>query len=170
MGERDLFQQIVRAKAKNLRLDPLLLEAIVEVESAWNPYAVRFEPDFSYTLTPRPFAVRNGISEKTEKYLQKFSWGLGQIMGGTARTLGYTGPLVRLTEVETNIDLMCAYLVRFCKKYPSIDKQIAAYNAGSVVLTEQGKFKNQIYVDKVLAVMAKNHPASALGVSSSVSM
>jgi soluble lytic murein transglycosylase-like protein len=147
------FQAILRRICSEKSLDQALLEAIIEAESAWNPNAMRFELSFPYIENPKLYARRNKITPKTEHYLQKFSWGLCQIMGCTARGLGYMGPLVQLIDPEINLQMMAKYVLDRCMKYPFVDKQIAAYNAGSVQLTETGQFINQNYVDKVLKIM-----------------
>ena len=66
-------------------VDARLMAAIITVESAWKPFAVRFEPKFNLrTLDCAKFAKDQGITEETERMLSMCSWGLGQVMGATA--------------------------------------------------------------------------------------
>ena len=133
------------------RLDYSLIQAIAKVESNFDRWAVRYEAGFSYLLTPEVFAKKNKITVSTETQCQKMSWGLLQIMGGTARDLGFTGPLTQLLEIENNLKWGCKYLVKLGEKHGmNSANQVAAWNAGSVRQTADGDYVNQIYVDKVL--------------------
>jgi soluble lytic murein transglycosylase-like protein len=77
------------------------------------------------------------------------SYGLAQIMGGTARWLGFNGALPALYKPENNLYWACSYLSYLKKKYGGGDELIAAYNAGSPRKGNDRKFLNQYYVDKV---------------------
>lgn len=131
--------------------DPALVAAIIKVESGGNPLVMRAEPKFEYLVTPARFAEQLGITKDTEIVCQKLSWGLMQIMGGTARTLGYDNHLGLLLHSEVNIYWGCKYLGSRVKKYKSMKAAIAAYNAGSLRLNADGSIVNQKYVDKVAA-------------------
>ncbi len=158
-GKAD-FLPIVTKLCSERSLDSDLICALIQTESAWNPYAVRFELSFQFIENPAVHAKRNGITQKTERYLQKFSWGLGQIMGGTARGLGYRGPLTQLVDPEVNIELIGEYFIKRCLRYSDEQKQIAAYNAGSVVM-QNGRFINEDYVLKVTRSLKDIRSASS---------
>lgn len=139
--------------AKQFGLDPHLLCAIIDVESSWRPYAVRFEPIFNLSRIESDipgFAKENGITVDTERVLLKCSWGLGQVMGATARSLGFMGPLPQLCEPYVGALWAARYLLKITKKYKSRNDQIAAYNAGSATFDSFKNYVNQPYVDKVL--------------------
>src|SRR5437899_12544316 len=68
-------------------LDPALVCAVVEQESAWNPWAMRYEPAF-FTKYVAPLYTNNKVSA-TEAYARGFSWGLMQVMGQVAREAGF---------------------------------------------------------------------------------
>src|SRR5882762_10514227 len=68
-------------------LDAALVCAVVEQESAWNPWAMRYEPAF-FTKYVAPLYTNNKISA-TEAYARGFSWGLMQVMGQVARESGF---------------------------------------------------------------------------------
>ena len=68
-------------------LDPALVCAVVEQESAWNPWAMRYEPLF-FSKYVAGLYTNNKISA-TEAYARGFSWGLMQVMGQVAREAGF---------------------------------------------------------------------------------
>ena len=138
---------------KNHRVDPALASAMIMVESGWNSWRSRFEPPFKWLWQPDDYAARLGQSLVTEKNQQKTSWGLLQIMGGTARECGYGGLLTMLCLPEIGLDWGLRYLAKKAKLYPEMTDQIAAYNAGTPKRLADGRYKNQEHVDKVLKAM-----------------
>jgi soluble lytic murein transglycosylase-like protein len=74
---------LVRATAEAHQLDTALVCAICEQESAWNPWAIRYEPAF-YLHYVAPQLAAGQISS-TEAQARAFSWGLMQVMGQVAR-------------------------------------------------------------------------------------
>jgi len=149
---RRIYLEVLQTEAKNLKLDWKVLDAIIHIESSWNPWVVRFEKNFTYTQDQDKFAKLNRITVSTEHQLQKFSWGLMQVMGGTARWLGYAGALTALCDVDVNIYVGAKYFHHLCGQYVKLSDQIAAYNAGSVRLKADKTYVNQAYVDKVLKI------------------
>ncbi len=143
------------AACYRLSLDPALCAAIVSVESGWNPWVCRFEPQFKWTWQVEEYGGRLGITDTTERNLQKTSWGLMQIMGGTARELGYDGQLTALCLAEIGLDWGLRYLAKKVKMHNQLTDQIAAYNAGNAKREASGRYKNQGYIDKVLSAMAQ---------------
>lgn len=145
------MKDLVRSIAKNHDLDEDFVCGIVKTESAWRVSAVRYEPQWKYIVTPKKFAEKNAITETTEIELQMFSWGLTQLMGGKARELGYTGPLVELINPEIVVELSCVFLKKLLDKYKIYEYVAASYNAGSPIIdSATKKFRNQHYVDKVM--------------------
>ena len=129
-------------------VDALLVVAIALVESAGESNAVRYEPGYKWTMDKcrRPA----GCSKQTELSLQKHSWGLMQIMGATARSIGYSGWLSALTQPGTNMAAGCAYLEQLATRYKVSTDLISAYNAGYPRRREDGTYHNQEYVDRVM--------------------
>ncbi len=126
-----------------------MLDAIVRVESSYDPFAMRYEahvPPFEH----ESFAKRNRITAETELTLQRFSFGLVQILGSTARYAGFLGPLSQLCIPTDNLLIGCKYLSMLRNRYPLLQDAIAAYNAGSPVKVITGGYRNQAYVDKVM--------------------
>lgn len=156
MSRRDDLQAIARRETDATRVSLPLIEAIITVESAWNPWALRLEPTFSYVLDAEKHAKFSNITVATERALQRMSFGLMQLMGGTARALGFIGPLATLLDPESNVHWGLRYFVRLAQKYPLVTDQIAAYNAGSPRRDVGGLYLNQAYVEKVSNVLAQS--------------
>lgn len=150
---RDLYQALINQECKPRGINPFLIYAIVRAESNWNPWATRYEPLSSYKVGNPKIALQLGISQITEQISQKISFGLGQIMGSTSRSLGYKDHLTKLCDPKTNIFWMCELIEKISEKYSKIEDKIAAYNAGSVRHNADGFYSNQIYVDKILTYL-----------------
>lgn len=136
-------------------LDPLLVAAIVQVESAGDEWAMRFEPHWYDRLNdvdpPR------GVSVATERMQLSTSWGLMQVLGVTAREFGCDTPFLGvLCQPVVGIEYGCQVLRSKFERYDgdTLDA-VAAYNAGSVRLSDDGAYSNQGYVDKVMREYAR---------------
>lgn len=149
------IRAIVRAEAIDQALDPDVIEAIVMVESAGNPKVARYEKSFSYLWKDLEFSKIQKITQETERIMQKTSWGLGQVMGATARWLGYSAWLPDLCEPKTSAFWMCRYYKRVCSKQLYLNDALSVYNAGSVRRKEDGSYLNQEYVNKVLLALGE---------------
>lgn len=120
-------KELARKYALKYLLDTVLICAIAERESSWNPYAVRFEPAFYKRY------VQQMTLNDTEEYTRSMSWGLMQVMGETAREFGFKGEfLVELSDPDTGLDYGCKKLRR-CMDIHLGDEDAAllAYNGGS---------------------------------------
>jgi transglycosylase-like protein with SLT domain len=148
---RDYVEAAIARHAVRHDLDPLLVTAIVTVESGFDPYA--FRPEIHYRwlwdvrrgapfrkLTdteagsiapPADFQFLAG-SRQQEWTAQRSSFGCMQLMGALARELGFMGPyLTMLTDIDINIDLGCRHLANLLRRADGdSDKAISAYNAG----------------------------------------
>lgn len=131
-------------------IDPHIIDAIFLIESSWNPWVVRYERNWKYFNNVDDFAKFHRITAASEEICQKMSWGLGQVMGGTARFHGFTGMLTELTDPETNMQLVCKVFKNLQRTHLRLSDQAAAYNAGSVFKLDDGKYRNQDYVDKFM--------------------
>lgn len=103
MDKPDLIALAQRI-ATDAHLDPALVCAVVEQESDWDPWAVRYEPayDRRYIL---PMHLR-----PTAEILRAMSWGLMQVMGESARGVGYEGPIPQLCDPWTGLTTGCVLL------------------------------------------------------------
>lgn len=164
---------LVQSTAARHGLSPLLVSAVVQVESTGNPYAWNPEPHYRWfwnVRTNQPFRTltRAEIEAETppvdfpclagdrdqEWWAQQASWGLMQVMGAVARELGFNRKyLTQLTDPEDSLEYGCRKLLQLKGRYFEAHGWagvIAAYNAGSPRANTAGRFENQSYVDKVL--------------------
>jgi hypothetical protein len=148
----------VKATAASFELDPAFVAAIVMCESNGNRFKTRYEPLWRYLNSVDSWAKRIGVTSLTETNHQSTSWGLMQIMGGTARGLGFAGYFPELAAVEIGLRYGCDYLSTLRDKIAiqskldnSLPALAAAYNAGEVKYDpETDLFVNQNYVDCVM--------------------
>lgn len=148
--ERAKAESLIRSLANFNGIDPDLAIAIAEVESHFDELAVRYEPNWKYAYNMQSFAKHVGISEDTEKILQMCSWGQMQVMGTRIRELGFRKNLLEIArQPELGIRFGCLVIKGLMQKYSKLDDIIAAYNAGSPRLLPNGKYYNQIYLNKV---------------------
>jgi len=135
-------------------VDPELAVAIAETESYFDELACRFEVNWKYLVNVESFARNSRISQDSERILQMCSWGMMQVMGSVARELGHRVNLLELTKPEVGVRFGCLKLKDLMRRYSKLDDVIASYNAGSPRLRDDGKYVNQIYVDKVRGIYA----------------
>jgi len=170
MNELEL---LAREAAGRYGLDPRLICALCEVESSWNPWAVRHEPRYRWlwALTYEDYPMEPhfqseelhlpGYTAITEQILQRTSWGLMQIMGAVARERGFRDWLTGLCDPAVNLEWGCRHLrwmIDHNNAYGLPDYRIkpedlaAAWNGGTRVVVDD-KYKNQSYVDRVVRAM-----------------
>ncbi len=93
-------------------LDPVLVCAVIEQESSWNPYAIRYEAAF-FGRYVAPLYTNNKITA-SEAWARGFSWGLMQVMGQVAREHGFAPAehpfLSELCDPEQGINVGCRVL------------------------------------------------------------
>jgi soluble lytic murein transglycosylase-like protein len=100
------FLSLARDAAAKHSLDPALVCAVVEQESAWDAHAIRYEPAFR-TRYVAPLGL-----PPTEEIARSISWGLMQVMGQVAREHGFAGKfLSALCDPAAGLDAGCAVLV-----------------------------------------------------------
>lgn len=124
--------------AKYFGLDEKIVAAIVYQESKGNPFAFREERGFfNQYLASKTSRNLSGYvppphicSLETEIRARSFSWGLMQVMGETARFLGFKGNyLSELTLINVNLKIGCQYLKYLLDlKNGNYQAAVAAYN------------------------------------------
>jgi len=144
------YFDLISKHSKTFAIDPLLVAAIMTVESAADKYAARFEPKWSYFFNVEEFAQECDITQATERVFQATSIGLLQIMGSVIRELGWHGSIVEIFEPDLNIMYGCKKLNQISRRWPDLKDTIAAYNAGSPRRLKDGRYENYWYVNKVL--------------------
>lgn len=109
MGPPSPLLILARNAAEARALDPALVCAVVEQESSWNPWAMRYEPAF-FTKYVAPLYTNNKIAA-TEAYARGISWGLMQVMGQVAREAGFDAQfLSALCDPEQALTVGCKVL------------------------------------------------------------
>lgn len=155
IGKRDVLLPLVSSTAQSFKIPVMLLDAIVCQESTYMPWRVKYEAGHTSNIIPSAYAYSTGIDVPTEAQLLKFSWGLCQVMGSTARGLGYRAIMTQLLEPKTNLTFGARYLAQLMQRWPNkLEDVIAAYNWGHPEIKD-GKYANQAYVDSVLNWMEK---------------
>jgi soluble lytic murein transglycosylase-like protein len=133
-------------------LDPAIVCAVADHETGgtWDPYTSRTEegfyhryivnPDGTYKITIPLDSIR---SRDTEAKHRSTSWGLMQIMGQTARELGYTARYLNsLCDPDAGMDVGCRKLQKCFNRHPGdAAAALQEYNGGS----------NPQYASQVLA-------------------
>jgi soluble lytic murein transglycosylase-like protein len=104
------YAQEINVSAEKYKVDPRLIFATIMVESRGNPDAYRYEPS-----------------------INDASYGLGQLLYGTAVLMGFDGEPQHLREPQTNIDLIARYHRYNLDVYGelNVDQIATAYNAGN---------------------------------------
>lgn len=127
--------------SEEFHLGESLIAAVMWQESNFDKNAKRYEPDFfdKYILrmefaevkTRYPKLGAGAVNLRSEKISLATSWGLMQVMGQTARELGFRGNPRELLGYE-GVRFGCIYLkVKLDKYQHDIDSALSAYNAGT---------------------------------------
>ena len=132
---------LARAAATAHELDPALVCAVVEQESAWDAHAIRYEPGFR-TRYVAPLGL-----PPTEEVARSISWGLMQVMGQVARERGFSGKfLSALCDPAAGLDIGCAVLAaKLSTADGNLARALEFWNGGA----------NANYASQVLARMAR---------------
>lgn len=123
---------LARDAARAHALWPDLVCAIIEQESAWNPWALRYEPAFYAKYIAARMAA-GAVPSATEAYARAFSWGLMQVMGQVAREHGFTGAsLAALCEPVTALDIGCrVFAAKLATADDNVERALALWNGGA---------------------------------------
>lgn len=111
--------------------------AVIEQESNWDIWAIRYEPGF-YEHYVKPMNL-----SRSEANARSTSWGLMQVMGEVARELMFGGPfLSQLCDPDFGIEFGCRKLSALLGEVGNnIHAALLRYNGGG----------NPNYADEVLA-------------------
>ena len=125
------YAPIIDKYSAEFNLDPIVLEAMIFVESSFRPHVPGIDAD------------KKG-----------WSYGLTQIKYSTAKEMGFTGTLKQLEDPETNIHYGAMYL-SWCRRFVGGDiwQALDAYNRGVGMVRKypyKGKWKDHKHVGKVL--------------------
>lgn len=130
----ETYLPIIRVQASSFDLPPELVRAMVAQESTFQPYRNRFEQDFydSYIKGKKLDFVPPLCLKITEALGRATSWGLFQIMGATARELGFRGWFPELCQLEVGLEWGCRYLASLRRRFGHEGWAVVvrAYNGG----------------------------------------
>jgi len=151
-----MYDDIIKRYAVVYDIDEKLIRAIIQVESSWNPWAIRVERGFWKRYLDgikRVFFVTPKDDDRWLDYpdFTSCSYGLMQLMLTTAMEQGFrfTYP-TELLDPATNIKWGCALLKKLYRRYGDWNDAISAYNQGNNRKNLDGTYVNQKYVNKVL--------------------
>lgn len=105
------YKPLINFSARKYSLDPKLIFATIMIESGGDAFAIRHEPQ-----------------------INDASYGLGQLLYGTARLIGFKGSAEDLYNPEINIDLIGKYHRRNLDTYGeelTPEQLTTAYNTGN---------------------------------------
>jgi soluble lytic murein transglycosylase-like protein len=159
----DALEKLARETAARQGLDPALVCAICEQETHWNPWLTRYESVYHNSQVvlgeAAKFAPRAPytVSIATETICRCLSWGLMQVMGQTAREIGYRAPLAQLCDPAAGLEWGCQKLGRcLVMKHGDVRAAVALYNGARDPSLSR-------YDDEVLARMGKYQPPVVAG-------
>ena len=123
-------KEYIQAIATSYDINPSLMLAFAEVESNFNPKAIRFEPKF-----------------------KTYSVGLFQIFYPTAQSMGFKGSIKNLMDPEINIAFAAKHIKECKNRFSSLQTIACCYNAGVAVKTSvcRNNLKVRTYVKKVMS-------------------
>ena len=139
---------LARRTAQAHALWPELVCAVVEQESSWNPWALRYEAAF-YDNYVAPYLTRCppdshapalGVltsseipGDATEARARAFSWGLMQVMGQAAREHGFAGEsLAALCDPATGLEIGCRILAaKLAAAEDNVTRALLLWNGGA---------------------------------------
>jgi soluble lytic murein transglycosylase-like protein len=123
---------LARVAAQSHSLPPDLVCAIVEQESSWNRWALRYEPAF-YDRYIAPAEVRGVSYGETEARARSFSWGLMQVMGQVARENGFRAvSLAALCDPAVGLDVGCrVFAAKLAAAEGNVTRALLLWNGGA---------------------------------------
>src|SRR5580698_2517486 len=121
------YLALARAAAPKHALDPALVCAVIEQESAWDAHAMRYEPGF------RARYVAPLRLPPSEEIARSISWGLMQVMGQVAREHEFSGKfLSTLCDPATGIEMGCRVLAaKLAGEAGDVSRGLQVWNGGA---------------------------------------
>jgi len=146
-----IFLDVVLSMCEKYRVDPTFILPIIQVESGGNRFALRYEKDYQWLFNVDELAEREKTTSEDMTELQKYSYGLMQVMGAVAYERGLTGLPYRLFDPLVNVEIGIKHWVhkRDRQSLKNHFDIYAAYNAGSCRFVHGTKvYENEKYVNK----------------------
>jgi len=129
-SRRDLIS-LAHEAADAHSLWPELVCAVVEQESSWKPWALRYEPAF-YARYVEPQVSRGALKNETEARARAFSWGLMQVMGQVAREHNFSPTsLATLCNPVVGLETGCRVLAaKLAAAEGNVGRALLLWNGG----------------------------------------
>lgn len=126
------FASIIATASLRYHIDKDLIAAVIMAESSGIPWEVRPEQGFfSRYIEGKPLNGFQGEQwDEYERVFRSCSFGLMQIMGNTARELGFAGHLHQLLQPTKSIMWGCKYLAKCMHETQDTEKALLRYNGG----------------------------------------
>jgi len=148
------YKNQIELMSERWNMSQELICAFCYQESRFEEKAKRYEPAFY-----KKYVEKFNIPQE-EKTWRATSWGLMQLMGQTAREIGYRGYRDDLVDPIINLYYCCKFFIKLLNRYKGSETDaIAAYNQGNNrfkdldkdgIKDENEVYNNQKYVDNVL--------------------
>ena len=138
--------------SRTYKVEEELIKAIIDTESQWYPFAIRYEPHLERA---KWYLKTLSVSNETNR-LSFCSMGLMQILYGVAKhDLGFRGQPTTLMSPSNSIKYGTKQLKNLQRRFPNIKDAISSYNQGSPRKDKDGKYRNAMYVFKVYRAYRK---------------
>jgi soluble lytic murein transglycosylase-like protein len=126
------LRSLAHAAARVHALPPELVCAVIEQESGWDRWAMRYEPAF-YQRYIEPLLAGPTPLARTEARARAFSWGLMQVIGQVAREHGFAGnSLAQLCEPSAGIEIGCRVLAsKLAAAGGNVPRALLLWNGGA---------------------------------------
>jgi len=154
---RRIYKELCEKYGLKYELNPLILEAMIMIESGQEKWATRYESRWIWFLTPIKYARLRGVTTKTERIHQSTSWGLMQVMGTVARELGFKGNLPELCQPDIGVKYGAIKLSDLLDRYKALPLALAAYNAGSPTSKAGAKYSDKVLFQFDLILKSDAH-------------
>ena len=143
---RQELVELITTMAWSANLPPVLVLAVVEQESNFDPWAMRYEAGF-FRRYIQPLVLKGEIKTDTEAHGRAMSWGLLQIMGQVARESGFKGKyLSELCDPSIGLYFGCRHLSsKIVQAGGDTHRALLYWNGGG----------NKSYPDEVIEKMAR---------------
>jgi hypothetical protein len=131
--------------ARKRGISPAIMAGLVCQESAGDPQARRYEGHYRWLFgddAHEKACLPEGVDLAEDLVLQRYSWGLCQVMGAVAREYGFAGHLEELADPAVNLGLGARHLANKIKQAKGdLRRGLLLYNGGGY----------KAYPEKVLA-------------------
>lgn len=116
---------LAKQTATKYALPPDVVMGIIEQESSFDTWAIRYEPEFQIRY------VKALDLDPTTSVARSISWGLMQVMGQSVREIGYVGPLPQLCDPATGIEWGCRlFMTKMAHAAGNVEAALSLWNGG----------------------------------------